>query len=77
MSGLCGCRKYQIAVHNDAPGKLSRSSYTKFLVSNPFGGVVTQSADPQAPECGYGAFHVQWWLGEHLVALCVVDVLPR
>lgn len=46
-------------------------------MQNPFGGVVSQADDPQAPECGYGAFHVQWWLGDHLVALCVVDVLPR
>ena len=64
-------------MHQDKPSKLSRSGFSKFLVHNPFGGVVSKAEDPQAPECGYGAFHVQWWLGDHLVALCVVDVLPR
>jgi hypothetical protein len=71
------CRKYQSRVHNDKPSKLTRSAYKRFLVNNPFGGVVTREQDPQAPECGYGAFHVQWWFGDHLVALCIVDVLPR
>lgn len=30
-----------------------------------------------APRCGYGAFHMQYWIGEHLVAVGVVDILPR
>ena len=30
-----------------------------------------------APSCGYGAFHMQFWLGAHLVAVNVIDILPR
>eukprot|EP00955_Chlamydomonas_euryale_P114423 366278-Chlamydomonas_euryale.AAC.15 len=30
-----------------------------------------------APACGYGSFHQQYWLDGKLVAVGVVDVLPR
>lgn len=29
------------------------------------------------PACGYGSFHQQYWLDDKLVAVGVVDVLPR
>ena len=29
------------------------------------------------PSCGYGSFHQQYWLDGKLVAVGVVDVLPR
>jgi hypothetical protein len=29
------------------------------------------------PSCGYGSFHQQYWLDGQLVAVGVVDVLPR
>ena len=69
--------KYQQRVHGDKPGKLSKSSFTNFLVANPFEGGTPHASDPDSPECGYGAFHLQFWIGEYLVAISVVDVLPR
>ena len=70
-------QRYQRAVHKDPPGRASRGGYERFLVSTPWEGTVPRAADPDAPECGYGAFHMQYWLGEHLVAVGVWDILPR
>jgi hypothetical protein len=44
------------------------------------GGVGSSSGfqDEQVtPSCGYGSFHQQYWLDGKLVAVGVVDVLPR
>jgi Arginine-tRNA-protein transferase, C terminus len=35
------------------------------------------TADSGRPVCGYGAFHLQFWLGGHLIAVSYVDMLPR
>lgn len=37
----------------------------------------TGSRDLGMPDCGYGSFHQQYWLDGRLVAVGVVDVLPR
>jgi arginyl-tRNA--protein-N-Asp/Glu arginylyltransferase len=38
----------------------------------------TRRASARAsPRCGFGSFHQQYWLGERLIAVGVVDVLPR
>ena len=31
---------------------------------------------PDGPEMGYGSFHQQYWLGDRMVAVGVVDILP-
>lgn len=70
------CRRYQIAVHGDDPRDLNPRRYSKFLVDSPFP-PAQPGVDPEAPECGYGAFHMQYRLDGRLVAVGVVDVLPR
>ena len=101
-------RRYQHAVHGDAPHKTARRNYERFLVDNPFpassaphsaptpsssetpvegahavagGGEMDAAQGSEcvrgAPRCGYGAFHMQYWIAEHLVAVGVVDILPR
>lgn len=35
------------------------------------------TADEAADEAAYGTFHMQYWLGPALVAVSVVDVLPK
>jgi hypothetical protein len=79
-------QRYQQEVHKDPPFKTSRSSYQRFLVDHPFpmhkqavpmAVEEAMVADGEAPRCGYGAFHVQFWIGDHLVAVSVIDVLPR
>lgn len=29
------------------------------------------------PDCGYGSFHQQYWLDEELIAVGVIDILPK
>jgi Arginine-tRNA-protein transferase, C terminus len=35
------------------------------------------AADRDTPSCGYGAFHLRFWLGGHFIAVSYVDMLPR
>lgn len=67
------CR-YQHAVHGDDECELTAASFTRFLVASP---LVPVPPGPGTPSCGYGTFHRQYWLGETLVAVGVVDVLPN
>jgi Arginine-tRNA-protein transferase, C terminus len=35
------------------------------------------AADEAADQAAYGTFHMQYWLGSALIAVSVVDVLPK
>jgi len=72
------CR-YQTAVHGDAASELSAASYTRFLVATPLQHEAPASGPRgrPAPACGFGSFHQQYRLRGRLVAVGVVDVLPR
>lgn len=62
--------------HGDAPYSLTPRKYKQFLVDTPLTRVAP-SHDAPAPSCGYGSFHAQYRLGGRLVAVGVVDILPR
>ena len=66
----------QMAQHGDPPAKLTQRAYTNFLVDSPLRHVA-RAEDASAPACGYGSFHQQYRLDGRLVAVGVVDVLPR
>jgi arginine-tRNA-protein transferase len=68
--------KYQVAVHKDDPEELSEAAYCRFLVDSPLVAEPAGGSHP-APACGFGSFHQQYWLAGRLVAVGVVDVLPR
>eukprot|EP00892_Ulva_mutabilis_P000285 jgi/Ulvmu1/10257/UM060_0058.1 len=70
-------QRYQRVVHGDPPFKVSRRGFQRFLVDTPWEGTVPRAEDGDAPDCGYGAFHMQYWLGPHLIAVGVWDILPR
>lgn len=38
---------------------------------------VWRPADGSGPPQGYGSFHQQYWLDDKLVAVGVIDILPR
>ncbi|KAL0269342.1 UNVERIFIED_CONTAM: hypothetical protein PYX00_007111 [Menopon gallinae] len=59
-------KRYQISVHNDPPEKLSFQSFYRFLVDSPL-----------EPEQFYGSYHQQYWLDGKLIAVGVVDILPK
>ncbi|XP_076897137.1 arginyl-tRNA--protein transferase 1-like [Bidens hawaiensis] len=69
-------RKYQIKVHNDAPDHVTESSYKRFLIDSPL--IYVQSkGDGSVPSCGFGSFHQQYLINGKLVAVGVVDILPK
>ncbi|CAM8892785.1 unnamed protein product [Rhodiola kirilowii] len=69
-------RKYQIKVHNDTPEQITASSYRRFLVDTPLV-PVQPTDDGKVPPCGFGSFHQQYVIDGHLVAVGVVDILPK
>ncbi|KAK4746925.1 hypothetical protein SAY87_025962 [Trapa incisa] len=69
-------RKYQIEVHNDPPEKVSESSYRRFLVDTPLV-FVPSPGDSTVPTCGFGSFHQRYLIDGQLVAVGVIDILPK
>lgn len=69
-------RKYQIKVHNDTPEHVMESSYRRFLVDTPLV-FVPPTGDDSVPPCGFGSFHQQYVIDGQLVAVGVIDILPR
>ena len=69
-------RPLQVHQHGDKPEAISLDGFTGFLLETPLE-PVGQAEDPAAPSCGYGSFHQQYWLDGELVAVGVVDILPR
>mmetsp|Transcript_11909 Transcript_11909/g.33562 ORF Transcript_11909/g.33562 Transcript_11909/m.33562 type:complete len:713 (-) Transcript_11909:116-2254(-) len=67
-------KKYQTIHHKDTD--VSLKSFKRFLCDSPLV-PVSRVESPSAPSCGYGSFHQQYWLGDRLVAVGVVDVLPK
>ncbi|XP_025423003.1 arginyl-tRNA--protein transferase 1 isoform X1 [Sipha flava] len=65
--------KYQIAVHNDQPDDCDMSQYFEFLVNSPLQAEKANHSDHP----GYGSFHQQYWLGDKLIAVGVIDILPK
>lgn len=69
-------RKYQIKVHNDTPDRVTESSYKRFLIDSPL--IFVQSnGDGSVPPCGFGSFHQQYLVNGKLVAVGVIDILPK
>ncbi|XP_066992523.2 arginyl-tRNA--protein transferase 1 isoform X2 [Anabrus simplex] len=65
--------KYQVAVHKETPEECNIKTFYGFLVDSPL-----QSWTPSnGPPNGYGSFHQQYWLDGRLVAVGVIDILPR
>lgn len=69
-------RRYQIKVHNDTPDHVTESSYKRFLIDSPLV-FVPPSGDDTVPPCGFGSFHQQYLINGRLVAVGVIDILPK
>ncbi|XP_069755936.1 arginyl-tRNA--protein transferase 1 isoform X9 [Narcine bancroftii] len=65
--------KYQMAVHHDSDDECSVSEYSRFLCQSP----LQAEYPPDGPESGYGSFHQQYWLDGKIIAVGVIDILPR
>jgi arginine-tRNA-protein transferase len=68
-------RKYQTKVHKEKT--VTESSYRRFLVDTPIVFVPPKSGDNTVPPCGFGSFHQQYRIDGKLVAVGVVDILPK
>ncbi|XP_049620429.1 arginyl-tRNA--protein transferase 1 isoform X2 [Suncus etruscus] len=66
-------KRYQTVVHKDPPDKPTVNQFTRFLCSSP----LEAETPPSGPPCGFGSFHQQYWLDDRLVAVGVLDILPR
>lgn len=69
-------RRYQIKIHKDRPEQVTEQSFKRFLVQSPLI-YVPPSGDGTVPFCGFGSFHQQYWIDDRLVAVGVIDILPR
>ncbi|MFS8013074.1 putative arginyltransferase [Helianthus anomalus] len=69
-------RKYQIKVHNDTPDHVTESSYKRFLIDSPLI-FVQPNGDSSVPSCGFGSFHQQYLVNGKLIAVGVIDILPK
>ncbi|XP_031630480.1 arginyl-tRNA--protein transferase 1 isoform X1 [Contarinia nasturtii] len=63
--------KYQTLVHRDPPTDLSE--FLDFLCISP----IKHETPENGPQCGYGSFHQQYWLDDQLIAVGVIDILPK
>lgn len=69
-------KKYQTKHHGDDPMSVTIESFRRFLCDSPLINV-PPSECPQGPSCGYGSFHQQYWVDNELIAVGVVDILPK
>ncbi|ELT94595.1 hypothetical protein CAPTEDRAFT_178555 [Capitella teleta] len=65
--------KYQMQIHNDPPEKPTAKQFTRFLVDSPLEPKDGSEAFPD----GYGSFHQQYLVNGKIIAVGVIDVLPR
>lgn len=66
-------RKYQVAIHHDPPGKITRSQYTSFLCDS---SLIKDKPVETGPGIGYGSYHFEHRLDGRLFAVGVCDVMP-
>ena len=64
-------------MHGDSADQLTQQQYRRFLVDSPLLPVAPGGLRRPAPACGLGSFHQAYWLDGRIVAVGVVDVLPR
>ncbi|KAI8391164.1 arginine-tRNA-protein transferase [Radiomyces spectabilis] len=64
--------KYQTVVHNDKKEELSTKSFKRFLVESPMKVEKTTNTS-----VGYGSYHQKYLLDGKLIAMAVLDILPK
>ncbi|XP_062988827.1 arginyl-tRNA--protein transferase 1 isoform X1 [Elgaria multicarinata webbii] len=65
--------KYQMAIHKDSPFECNEDQFTRFLCDSP----LEAENLPNGPDCGYGSFHQQYWFDGKIIAVGVIDILPK
>ena len=79
-------KAYQAAIHDRSPTGYTPTNYRSFLVESPLpppadswgsGDDGADRATTATPPCGYGTFHARYELDGSLIAVAVLDILPR
>lgn len=66
-------RKYQMIVHKETPDQCNEQAYRRFLVDSP----LTHWHSAANIDEVYGSFHMLYKIRDRLMAVGVVDILPR
>ncbi|CAK1586917.1 unnamed protein product [Parnassius mnemosyne] len=65
--------KYQMKIHGDTPEKCTEPKFRDFLVQSP----LLEEYSEVGPPSGYGSFHQQYLLDGKIIAVGVIDILPK
>jgi len=69
-------KKYQIVIHQDKADEVTEDQFRRFLVTGPLQDEKYESHNGEIPKTGLGAFHQQYYIDDHMVAVGVLDILP-
>lgn len=71
-------KKFQTVVHSDDQ-HCNEKHFTDFVVESPLVPEpgTSKPGTGEAMPCGYGSYHQQYWLDGNLVAVGLLDILPR
>ncbi|CAH1405576.1 unnamed protein product [Nezara viridula] len=70
-------RKYQMVIHNETEDECNYSTYQSFLVETPLKPQQKIRGNPSQLTTGYGSFHQHYRLNGKLIAVGVIDILPK
>jgi arginine-tRNA-protein transferase len=68
--------RYQIAIHGDSKSECSFSQFKRFLGQSSLQKDCPRIPSSKIPSCGYGSFHLQYYLNGKILACNVLDILP-
>ncbi|XP_060521349.1 arginyl-tRNA--protein transferase 1 isoform X2 [Cylas formicarius] len=66
--------KYQTSIHREPLDSSTQAEFFDFLVRSP---LKFRKFPDGVDGPGYGSFHQQYWLDDRLIAVAVIDVLPK
>lgn len=65
-------QRYQMSIHHDSKDECSFSQFKRFLCES----TLDEKSSP-APSCGFGCFHLQYYLNGKIIGCSVIDILPQ
>jgi len=69
-------KRYQMAIHHDTESECTLSQFKRFLCQSSLLKDSPRVSSEPTPSCGYGCFHLQYYLNKKLIACSVIDILP-
>lgn len=69
-------QRYQMAIHGDDSSECSFSQFKRFLCESSLKKDCPRIPTSKIPSCGYGSFHMLYYLNGKIIACNVLDILP-